>query len=66
MYDSLVSDHDLERVDYLSKGNAGVLLPCFEIFRGVDEDDEVFGLALIVYLGDVVTARHVGQLNCSD
>ncbi len=54
-----MSDHDFERAGNLSQGYAGVLLPCFEVVRRVDEDNEVLISAFVEDLGNVdVSARH--------
>lgn len=56
----LVGNQDLETADNLCEGNAGVLLPVLESLGAVDEDNEVFGLALVVDLGLLsVATSHV-------
>lgn len=54
-------DHDLEGVDDLSQRDARIVLPFLDIGGGLDEDDEVISVALVVDLGDLsVSARHDG------
>jgi hypothetical protein len=56
----LVGDEDLEAVDDLSERHALVLLPLLNGLGALDEDNEVFALALVVALGLGGVSAHVG------
>ena len=54
-------DKDLKAIDDLCERDASIALPVLEVFRRLNEHDEIILLALVVDFGHVcLSGRHLG------